>query len=258
MTNQEIVTKRYKTGFALSGGGARGFAHLGAIQALKEKGISPDICSGVSAGALAGVFIADGYEPAEIMEIFDKMTFREFTEISIPHSGFFKTDRLIALLQKHIRAKNFEDLKIPLIVTTSNFDEGVSVHFSEGPVILPVVASCSFPIVFSPTIINNVTHVDGGLFKNFPVSVIREQCETVVGINVSPVSTEYTKNNLKGVIEKCIQYILNSTAIHDTTLCDILIRPMEVRKYSIFDVKLSKKIYKVGYQAALEVLEKIS
>lgn len=254
MTNSIISDYKYKTGFALSGGGARGFAHLGAIQALKEHHITPDIMSGVSAGALAGVFIADGYEPAEIMEIFNEMTFREFTELSLPNHGLFKTSRLEAFVKKYIKATNFEDLKIPLIVTTADFDNGVSVNFCEGPLVTPVVASCSFPIVFSPTLIDGVQYVDGGLFKNFPVSVIREQCEKVVGINVSPVSTKYAKDTLRGVIDKCVQFLLDATTIQDTPLCDLLIKPLEIRKYSIFDVKASKEIYDIGYQAALEVL----
>lgn len=249
---------KYKTGFVLSGGGARGFAHLGAIQALKEKGIFPDIISGVSAGALAGIFIADGYEPYDIMEIFDKLTFKEFTQLSIPHTGLFKTTRIQSFLENHIRARKFEDLKIPLIVTASDFDRGKSVHFYTGSALEPVVASCSFPIVFSPTEINGIRYVDGGLFMNFPVSVLREDCEQIIGINVSPVATQECKDNLKGVVEKCFQYMLEATAYHHTPLCDILIKPVEVRKYSMFDVKAAKKIFEIGYNATQEVLEESS
>ena len=254
--SNHLEDKKYKIGFALSGGGARGFAHLGAIQALKEYGITPEIISGTSAGALAGVFMADGYEPAEVMDIFNKMSFREFTDFTIPKNGIFTTKRLQDLLKKHIRAKSFEELKIPLIVNTSDFEAGETIYFSEGPLIMPIVASCSFPIVFMPTIINNVQHADGGLLKNFPVSAIRAQCEKVVGINVSPISTKYAKNNLIGVVEKSIQFLLDATAMLDTPLCDILIEPMEVRKHSIFEVKAAKEIYEIGYLAAKEELGK--
>ena len=255
--SNHLENKKYKIGFALSGGGARGFAHLGAIQALKEHGISPDIIAGTSAGALAGVFLADGYEPAEVMDVFNKMSFREFTDFSIPKNGIFTTKRLQDILKKHIRAKSFEELKIPLVVNTSDFEKGETIYFSEGPLIMPIVASCSFPIVFMPTIIDNVQHADGGLLKNLPASAIRKQCEKVIGINVSPISTKYVKNNLIGVLEKSIQFMLDATTIPDIPLCDMLIKPLEVRKHSIFDVKSSKEIYEVGYLAAKKELKKI-
>ncbi len=249
-----MINKKYNIGYALSGGGARAFAHLGAIQVLIDNDIKPDVISGVSAGALAGAFIADGFEPAEIMDIFGKMKFREFTEFTIPYSGISKTTRLQAFLKKHLKAKRFEDLNIPLIVVATDFDKGKTVHFSEGFLYEPVAASCSFPVVFAPTVINEVNYIDGGLFKNFPVSSIRKQCKNVIGINVSPLAPEYAKDNLIGVIEKCIHYVLDATTVNDVPLCDILISPTEVSKYSIFDVKLSKEIFDLGYNEALKVI----
>lgn len=247
--------EKYSIGYALSGGGARGFAHLGAIQALMEKGIKPDMISGVSAGSLAGVFIADGYEPKEIMEMFKHLRFTEFTKFTLPLSGISKTSGIVSFLKDHIKAQKFEDLKIPLVVVATDFDNGKTVSFSKGPLLLPIAASCSFPVVFTPTVINKVNYIDGGLFKNFPVSSIRDQCDTVIGINVSPLSQEKAKNNLIGVVEKCIHYVLDATTLQDTPLCDILIKPVEVARYSIFDVKQSKKIFDVGYQETLKVLE---
>lgn len=246
--------KKYETGFALSGGGARGFAHLGAIQALKENGIEPEIISGVSAGSLAGAFIADGFSPEEIMEVFSKVKFKEFTDLTLSFVGFSKTTKIQSLLKKYLRAKTFEELKLPLIVTTTDFDKGETVFFSKGSLYAPVAASCSFPVVFTPTKIKGVNYADGGLFKNFPVSPIRELCEKVVGVNVSPAAPQYARDNLIGVVEKCIHFVLDSTTLNDAPLCDILIKPEEVGKYSIFDVKHAKDIYELGYKATIDVL----
>lgn len=80
----------YKLGVALSGGGAKGFAHLGVLQALNEKGLYPEVISGTSAGAFAGVLYADGHTPEEILIFFQKKVFREFAEFTIPHGGFFQ------------------------------------------------------------------------------------------------------------------------------------------------------------------------
>lgn len=80
----------YFLGYALSGGGAKGFAHLGALKVLEKYGLKPDVIAGTSAGALAGVFYADGYHPDEIAELFRKREFKEFVELAIPKSGFLK------------------------------------------------------------------------------------------------------------------------------------------------------------------------
>lgn len=245
---------KHKIGYALSGGGARAFAHLGAIQALQEYDIRPEIISGVSAGSLAGVFIADGYEPAEIMEIFGKMKFMEFVETGIPHNGMFRTSRLQALLKKHLKAKRFEDLQIPFIAITTDFDKGKTVPFSQGALYAPVAASCSFPVVFAPTIIEEINYIDGGLFRNFPVSFIRDKAKMVIGINVCPPPQQKNKDNLKSVIEKCVHYVLDANSLEDDLLCDILIKPQEIADYSIFDLKMSEEIYKIGYDAAKKVI----
>lgn len=245
---------KHKIGYALSGGGARAFAHLGAIQALQEQGIRPEIISGVSAGSLAGVFIADGYEPAEIMEIFGKMKFMEFAEPGIPHNGIFKTSRLQALLKKHLKATRFEDLQIPFIAIASDFDKGKTVVFSKGTLYAPVVASCSFPVVFAPTIIDDISYIDGGLFRNFPVSFIRNKVKTVIGINVCPPPPQKNKDNLKSIIEKCVHYVLDVNSLNDDSLCDILIKPQEIANYSIFELKMSDEIYKIGYDAAKKTI----
>lgn len=80
--------KPYKIGLALSGGGARGFAHVGALYAMDELGIKPDIIAGVSAGSIAGSMYSAGLKPLEIMKLFMKAKFTDFCEISVPKDGF--------------------------------------------------------------------------------------------------------------------------------------------------------------------------
>ena len=82
-------------GYALSGGGAKGFAHLGALKVLDKCGLKPDVIAGTSAGSLAGVFYADGYHPEEIEELFRKREFKEFIELSIPKAGLLKVQGCI-------------------------------------------------------------------------------------------------------------------------------------------------------------------
>ena len=211
----------------------------------------------MSGGAIAGALLADGYEPAEIMDIFGKMTFTEFTGFVSPHLGLFNTNRLQTILKKNIRVQHFEDLKTPLIVIASDFDHGKAVAFSKGPLYEAIAASCSIPALFEPTLIKGTHYVDGGLFKNFPVSTIREKAQTVIGINVNPDLLQETKKNIKNVIERCINFALIANMREDESLCDILIKPEKLKDYSIVDVKQAKKIYNIGYASAQKTIKEV-
>jgi NTE family protein len=251
---------KYKLGLALSGGGARGFAHPGALKAIEDFGLTPDVISGTSAGALAGVLYADGYTPEEIIELFVGKDFREFIDIQMPISAIFGTSGFRRFLKKVLRSKNFEDLHIPLKVLTTNFDEGKAVVFDKGPLIDVIVASCSIPIVFNPVIIDGTNYVDGGIFKNFPVSTIRGICDKVIGVNVSPlVSKKYSKT-IMHIAERSYHYMSRANTLLDRTLCDVLVEIEDMDYFKIFDLENSEKIFKIGYnysqQAILDAVDR--
>lgn len=244
-------------GYALSGGGAKGFAHLGALKVLDSWKLKPDVIAGTSAGALAGVFYADGFHPDEIVELFRKKEFREFAELTIPTSGFFKSTGLQNFLKKNLRAKRFEDLQIPFHVVATDWNRAATVTFSNGDDLVDaVVASCSVPVVFHPQIINGVPYVDGGLLKNFPVSVIRKKCKFVIGVNVSLMLPPPEKNNIRRVLERTFNLMTNSNTLIDKAYCDILIETEGVEKYSMFDLQNQLKIMETGYHSAALTMSK--
>ncbi|NDW10250.1 patatin-like phospholipase family protein [Dysgonomonas sp. 520] len=246
----------YKLGLALSGGGAKGFAHLGVLQAMDEIGIKPQVIAGTSAGSLAGVLYADGYAPQEIAEIFKKKAFSEFAKFTIPSAGIFKSDKIETFLKQYLRAKTFEQLQTPLFVTATDIEEGISTHFSEGTLIPTIVASCSVPIIFTPKEIDGKYYVDGGLFKNFPVSVIKPLCEKIVGVNVAPLTKMKYKKSMLHVAERSFHYMSSSNTLYDRKLCDILIESTNVSKYTMFDLDHVDEIYKIGYDTSKEILLK--
>lgn len=246
---------KYKLGIALSGGGAKGFAHLGALDAFNKEGLFPEIISGTSAGAFAGVLYADGHSPMEILSFFKKKAFKEFAEFTIPHGGFFKTDRLQSFLKKHLRAKTFEDLKIPLRVVATDIEYGESHVFTSGPLIPAVIASCSVPIIFRPVEIDKHYYVDGGLFKNFPVSTIRRDCAKIIGVNVSPLTRSEFKSSIKYVAERSFHYMSVSNTLLDRNLCDYLVESSDLFKYSMFDLEHVEEIYNAGYNLTMEYLK---
>ena len=117
-------SNKYSIGYALSGGFIKGFAHLGAMQALLEHDIKPNIISGVSAGALAGVFYADGNEPHKVLDYFAGHKFQDLTKLVIPKVGLFELSEFKDFLKSNLKAKKLEELQLPLIITATDLDHG--------------------------------------------------------------------------------------------------------------------------------------
>ena len=253
----EATPKPYKIGLALSGGGAKGFAHLGVFKLLEESGLKPDIISGTSAGSLMGVLFADGYSADEIKNMFIGREFSEFAQLQIPKSGLFNYDRFQEFLKRHLRSKRIEDLPTPTVIVATDLDRGCSHEFRSGPIVEAVTASCCMPIVFSPVLINGVHYVDGGLFRNFPVSTIRDECEYVIGVNVSPLIPQRYKQTLLHIAERTYHYVFKANAIEDRELCDILIEAKEVGLYKTFDLENINLISEIGYEAAVKAFQKV-
>jgi len=247
--------KPYKIGIALSGGGIKGLCHAGVLKALEEKGIKPDILSGVSAGAVVGALYSDGYSPDEIAFLFEDISFRQMTKIRIPDGGFLRIDAFQKFLSDKLKSKTFEELSIPLRVVATNLDKGRSEVFSSGELIDPVIASCSVPVLSTPKKINNAHYVDGGVLKNFPVSTIRDECERVIGINASPMVADDYKLSILSVAQRSYHFMFKANILYDKEMCDLLIEPMDMANYETFSVDKGREIFELGYQTAKSLLE---
>lgn len=251
------TNKVHKLGLALSGGGAKGFAHIGVFKLLEECGLKPDIIAGTSVGSLMGVLYADGYSADEIKELFTGREFSEFAELQVPKAGIFNSQRFRNFLKRHLRAKTFDELQIPLVILATDLDNGESHEFRSGPLVEAVRASCSIPIIFNPVVINGIHYVDGGLFRNFPVSNIREECERVIGVNVSPLLPMKYKQTLLGVAERSYHYMFRANTLEDRELCDVLIEAEEFGLYKTFDLENVDLISATGYNAAIRAFERV-
>ncbi|WP_102406844.1 patatin-like phospholipase family protein [Parabacteroides bouchesdurhonensis] len=254
---EETERKPYKLGLALSGGGAKGFAHIGVFKMLEECTLKPDIIAGTSVGALMGTLFADGYTADEIKELFTGREFSEFAQLQIPKAGLFDSKRFRYFLKRHLRTKNIEDLQIPMVIMATDLDNGESHEFRSGPVVEAVTASCSIPIIFSPVVINGVHYVDGGLFHNFPVSIIRGECDKIIGVNVSPLVPQKYKQTIFHIAERSYHYMFRANTLEDRDMCDVLIEAEEFGLYKTFDLENVETIARIGYVAAGRVFEKV-
>ena len=159
--------KNRTVGLVLSGGGARGFAHIGVLRVLEQYGIKPRLVAGTSMGAVIGALHASGLSAAEISDLALHTSLRDILDISL-QAGLLKGDRLAHYLAEHL-PPTFEDLKIPLAVTTTDIETGEQVILTEGDLITAVRASASFPGAFEPIERDGRMLADGGIVNNLPV-----------------------------------------------------------------------------------------
>ncbi|MDR0620226.1 MAG: patatin-like phospholipase family protein [Bacteroidales bacterium] len=259
-----ILPLSAKTGIVLSGGGALGFAEAGALQALEEAGIKPDVVSGCSMGSIVGVFYAAGYSSAQMMEVFEKERITRFS--SVHHynpflkTGFSKQTRLRKVLAKYIKQKDFDSLPIPYYACVADFKNGTVDYLHSGTILQDaVVASASIPIAYESIIINGKEYIDGGTINNFPIEPLLEQnCDKIIGINV----ISFTKHDHIVKRKDRSPYILGLTIDSQNreryAKCDfyINIEGMNNEKYQALNFKLWRELIKMGYEQTKEYINK--
>ncbi len=248
--------EKYNIGLVLSGGGARGFAHLGVLQALNEAGIFPDIISGTSAGALAGVLYCDGNSPKEILKMMKTNSRFDFMRPTLPRNGLLQISGITKILETKLRAKKFEDLKIPLVVTATDLNHGKTVYFSKGDLITPVIASSSIPVLFKPVIINKIYYVDGGVLDNLPIKPIENKCHRIIGSFVNPVCYEASTSGLIKIALRSFMLEQTKEAEGKSGRFDLFIAPEELKNFSILGIDKADDLFKLGYRVTSEKLDK--
>ena len=237
-----------KLGLVLSGGGARGVAHIGVLKALDEMGIQFSIASGTSAGSIVASLYSYGYKPDEIFEILKNLSIFKSVSPAWTWAGLLKMDGLEMLLRKHIPENNFNALKIPLTVAATEIRKGRIHYFSEGELIPAIVSSCSIPAVFNPVSFNGGLYVDGGLLDNLPVLPIRDKCDFIVGSHCNHISSEFDAKNLKLVIERSLLMAISSNTLVSRQMCNVVIEPTRMDRFSSFDIGKAQEIFDFGYQ----------
>ena len=255
LNNSEMVAGQFDTGLVLSGGGARGFAHLGLIQALNDAGIFPDVISGTSAGALVGVLYADGHSPREILRMMNVGSRLDFMKPAFPREGLLQISGITRILRSNLHAKTFEQLKIPLFVTATDLNNGKPEYFSSGELIDPVIASASIPVLFQPVQINNTLYVDGGVLDNLPVRPLEKKCRRLIGSFVNPVGYLEKVSGLISIAERTFMLSMSREIIEKSKKFDLFVAPPELRNFKILDPEQADVLFEIGYNATVEKLK---
>jgi NTE family protein len=250
-----VAKKKYKCGLVLSGGAVRGFAHAGALKALNEEGIFPDVISGVSAGTIVGSLYADGYTPEQIYKIFVDKRLYKFLEFILPNKGLVKMTGLYKTMMDSLKAKYFEDLKIPLYVTVTDLNNAKTVYFSKGELTKMIIASCTIPILFTPMVIDDVTYIDGGVLNNFPTEPIEHECEMMVGININPIRFQKEFSGMTQVADRAVHMMIDQLIAPKKAKCKIYIEPDGLEKHALLNIAKGKEMYNLGYKAAKKAIK---
>ena len=241
-----------KIGITLSGGGARGIAHIGVLKALEEMGVEISVISGTSAGAIVGSLYAYGYKPEEILSIIQKVSVFKSVRPAWTWTGLLSLEGLKDVFLKYIPENNFEALKIPLTVAATDIKKGEIVYFSEGELIPFVMASCCVPAVFAPVSLDGKLLVDGGVLDNLPARPIRTKCDCLIGSHCNPIGSEFDAKNLRTIIERSLLMAVAGNTHESRKLCDVFIEPPGLDKFTGFGLSKAQEIFDIGYQFTKE------
>jgi NTE family protein len=241
-----------KIGLVLSGGGARGVAHIGVLRALNDLGIRPAIISGVSSGALVGALYCAHYSPARILGLVQAHASSSLVKMMFMPGGLFSSAGIRQIITSLIPEDDFEHLSTPLIITATDINQNESVAFEKGTLHQIVTASCSIPGIFNPIYYEGRCLVDGGILNNLPVSCIKDRCDSVIGVHVNKLYVDDCRSvGRAALIDKCIHLAVSVNVAANISQCDVFIEP-DLHHHSMFDLKDAEAMYEAGYKSVME------
>ncbi|WP_103069443.1 patatin-like phospholipase family protein [Aquimarina sediminis] len=244
-------------GLVLSGGGFKGVAHIGVTQALEEAGVTPNFVSGTSAGAIVGALYAGGYSPNEMKDFFKKTPLFNFNRFSRKKPGFLDSEKFQSDLLTYFPENSFETLQKKLFVTATDLIEGKAKVFKSGELTRPLLASAAFPGVFTPVMVGESLYADGGILDNFPVLPLKNYCDVIIGVDVSPIKkpkiTDFKHSY--NVMQRAYYLRAMPNAEVKFNQCDIIIQPKNLANHGIFNTSNQDKVYDLGYDEAKLQLE---
>lgn len=232
-------------------------AHIGALKALRERGLEPASISGSSVGALIGALYAGGASEGEMLGFFKETPLFRYDFLSILKPGLLDTDRYHKVFESYWPHNRFEALSKPLFVTATNLQRGEERVFSKGELIRPLLASAALPPIFSPVLIEGELYSDGGIMNNFPLEPLEAGAGFLIGSNVSVV-TNVPKKEISSSLQlaaRTTELMIYAINREKMSRCNLLFEPPELEKIGVLDKKGIEKAYRIGYDYASRALE---
>jgi len=247
-----------RIGLALGGGFARGLAHVGILKVLEEEQIPVDLIAGTSVGSVIAAAYASGITARELGEIAALVRFKDFSRWSFSRFGLFSNDKMAVFLKKVLRAKTFEELRIPLAVAATDIITGEAAVFTSGDLIDPVRASCAYPGMFQPVQIGDRLLVDGLLAHAVPAMPLREMgAERVISVHLA---AHWVKprgpRHVFDVIGQCFSIAQDRMCGPWRAASDLVLEP-EIGEFGYDDFVRAPELIKAGEMAARAALPQI-
>jgi len=281
--SQEFPPEDVKVGLVLSGGGAKGLAHIGALKAIEEAGVRIDYIGGTSMGAIVGALYASGYTATQLDSIFSAVDFDKLIQDAIPRgaltfyekgnseryaltlpfdkfklsfpSGLSKGQNVYNLISKltaHVSTvTDFNRLPIPFFCMATDIETGEAVLLDGGYLPRALTASGALPTILSPVIIDDRVLIDGGVVNNYPIDeVIALGADVIIGVDVQ--DGLHSREELKSAFDVLAQinnYRSIENMIGKRKKTDIYIQP-NIEDFSVVSFNESKQIIEAGVQQA--------
>lgn len=250
--------RRLKLGVALGGGFARGLAHIGVLKALEEEGVPVDFVAGTSVGAIIGACYCSGVSASELEEIARNTRFRHFARWTLSRYGFCSNDRMARFCARILKTHTFEELKVPLAITATDFQSGEAVVFTKGPLVGPIRASCAYPGMFLPVEIEGRSYIDGMLAYAVPTTPLRHMgAERVIGVYLSAHwSQQRAPRHLFEVIGQC--FSIAQAKMYDLWKkdADVVLEP-DVNGFSYDCFDRAKELITLGENSVRAILPEL-
>ncbi len=286
--------ERLKVGVVLSGGGAKGMAHIGVLKVIEDAGVTVDYIGGTSMGAIVAALYASGYSASQLDSIFGDIDFNVLIQDDIPRSAktFYEKEdseryaltlpfdkfkvstpqafsggqnvynELVRLLYHVKDVQDFENLPIPFLCIATNAESGEAVLLNSGYLPKVVAASSALPSLFEPTNINGTVLIDGGVVNNYPIDEVKAMgADVIIGSDVQlELSAKEELSSALEILEQINNYRTASDMKEKSLKTDIYIKP-EIADFSLIDFQSYPEIFESGISAAkmqLEDLKKLS
>ena len=244
---------------SLGSGGLRGYVHLGVYKALHENNIKIDALYGTSVGALLGAFISEGWHPDKLIDLALKLSPLDLVDLTFPNNGYILGKKLNSYIRTHIKAKNLEDLPIPLTVVATKTHSGEAEYFQKGPTPECIQASSSIPNVFRPVTIFGTEYLDGDLCSPVPIKKAREdhgKKAVILAINIIPEAPLANRASKKWA-DLISRTIYRQTLVANEKGCaDIYLNP--TLGYGVkFSKNESMQRIEIGYQQTKVIIPQL-
>lgn len=251
-------SKSRRVGLALSGGAARGFAHIGVIKVLQSNDIRVDYVAGTSVGSIVGAFFCSGYSWQEMLEVADSLQWNELVSPTLSGMGLVTSSRLESFMDDLLGEVEFDDLEIPFRAVSVDLVTGDEVVLSSGDVARAVRASSAVPGIFEPLVEGDQALVDGGVVNNLPCDVAQDMgADKVIAVDLNAHRAEpQMPVNLLDVSYRSFAMLLNAASAKGREDADILIQP-DLADFGYHDLSRSEELVALGERAAEEALSKL-